>query len=217
MLEPLLASSGGGHLGCGRNGARGGAGPSFRGSRCGFARIPFRPLVASSGPSGWPRAFLTPSSTSVQSRIPQWLAFFLTRKGIRPPTNFCTFCPRKCRCSSGLLWPFLALLTVWGLRRQNLIIWARRSESPTISNALRSEAQSLHEPRPVAAELSPHFTEREREGGRERERKRKALSLSLCLFRFFLLPQIVRLTHTHSLSFFQSVSHPSHQSEERTL
>ena len=50
---------------------------------------------------------------------PPVVGVLLTPREIRPPTNFCTFCLRECRCSSGLLWPFLVLLTVWELRRRN--------------------------------------------------------------------------------------------------
>ena len=93
----------------GRNGARGGgARPSFRRSRCGFARIPlrfdapavvsreFRPLLACSG-LFWP----------------------LLGGPLRFPRTFVFVVPEIVGDFSKPPWPLLALLTVWGLRRHN--------------------------------------------------------------------------------------------------
>ena len=130
-----------------RNGARGGgAGPSFRRSRCGFARIPlrfdahavisreFRPLLASSGgghldtgrglrfdaPAVVPREFRCVSMLPLWFRAHSGLRLrAATARAVRRGLRFDApaVVSRKFRCVSMLL----ALLTVWGLRRHSFL------------------------------------------------------------------------------------------------
>ena len=99
---------------------------------------PFRLPTATARAVGRGLGFDAPAVVSREFRcvsmLPLWfransVAFRCSRCGFAriplhfvasSPTNFCDFCPRECRCSAGLLWPFLALLTVWGLRRHNI-------------------------------------------------------------------------------------------------
>ena len=73
------------------DGARGGAGPSFRRSLCGFTRIPL--LFDAHAPAEVSREFLPLLASSGRGHL-----------------------------NCGLLWPLLALLTVWGLRRHNVVL-----------------------------------------------------------------------------------------------
>ena len=128
----------------GRNGARGGgARPSFRRSRCGFARIPlrfdapavvsreFRPLLACSGLFASPGPLRLRAATA--HAVGRGLRFDAPAVVSREFPCVSTL-PLWFRANSGLFWPALASSGLsWGGSHELLYLW-----SPRLSVIFRS-------------------------------------------------------------------------------